>query len=95
MLAANDQENLVYSHQTNASSKPLNQGIRGAQSKTPGQRAPKTPFRTWRNDENNPTAFEAQVKALKTLGKGDENGTHSIRKEGKLNSTGIVTPMGR
>lgn len=95
MLAARDQESLVYSHQTNAASKPLKQGIRATQSKTPGQRAPKTPFRAWLNDENNPTAFGGQPKAIKALGKGDENGLQPIGKAGKLNSNAFITPMGK
>ncbi len=95
MLAARDQENLVYSHQINAASKPLNQGIRGLPSNTPGQRIPKTPFKTSVNDENNATAFGAQKTGLKTLGKGDENRLQPKNKDGKLDSNAFVTPMGR
>ncbi|GKZ83612.1 hypothetical protein AnigIFM56816_008707 [Aspergillus niger] len=58
MLAVRDQENLVHSHQTVAASKPLNQGVRHLQPKTPGARVPKTPFKVpLRNDENDPLAF--------------------------------------
>jgi hypothetical protein len=51
MLAARDQENLVHAHQSTAAGKPLNQGVRGLQPKTPGNNS-KTPFRPARNDEN-------------------------------------------
>lgn len=57
-----DQENLVYNHQAAAAAKPLNQ------TKTPGNKAPKTPFRANRNDENN--AFLRGKSAFKeTKGK--------------------------
>lgn len=95
MLAARDQENLVYSHQTNAASKPLNQGIRGLQSKTPGQRVPKTPFKTSVNDENKAPLSGTQKTGLKALGKGDENRVQPKKKDGKLDSNAFVTPMGR
>lgn len=52
MLAARDQENLVHGRQTAAASKPLNQGVRQLQPKTPGNKAPKTPFKIPLNDEN-------------------------------------------
>jgi hypothetical protein len=95
MLAARDQENLVYSHQTNAVGKPLNQGNRGLQSKTPGQRAPKTPFRASVNDENKAILFGTQKTSLKGLGKGDENHVRPMQKDGKLDSNAFITPMGR
>ncbi|RAL15637.1 uncharacterized protein BO97DRAFT_468513 [Aspergillus homomorphus CBS 101889] len=57
MLALRDQENLVHNHQTVAASKPLNQGVRHLQPKTPGARAPKTPFKVPLNNENDPLAF--------------------------------------
>jgi hypothetical protein len=95
MLAARDQENLVYSHQTNAASKPLNHGIQGLQPKTPGQRAPKTPFKPSFHDENNATNFGGQKTGLKALGRGDENRVQPKKKDGKLDSNSFVTPMGR
>lgn len=53
MLAARiDQENAVHAHQTAAAAKPLNQGVKGLAPKTPGNRAPKTPFKIALNDEN-------------------------------------------
>ena len=95
MLAARDQENLVHSHQTNAANKPLNQGIRGLQSKTPGQRAPKTPFKASVNDENKATILGTQNAGLMTLGKGDENDPQLKNKDGKLDNNAFVTPAGR
>jgi len=95
MLSARDQENLVYSHQTNAATKSLNQGNRGIQSKTPGLRAPKTPFKASVNDENKAILFGTQKTTLKALGKGDENRLQLQHKDGKVDSNAFVTPMGR
>jgi hypothetical protein len=50
MLAARDQENLVHAHQSAAAGKPLNQGVRALQPKTPGNNL-KTSFRPAKNDE--------------------------------------------
>lgn len=63
MFAARDQENLVHSHQTTAAGKPLNQGIRALQPKTPGPT--KTPFRRALNDENKPLTNKGQKTGLK------------------------------
>ncbi|PWY69558.1 hypothetical protein BO70DRAFT_432510 [Aspergillus heteromorphus CBS 117.55] len=71
MLALRDQENLVHTHQTVAASKPLNQGARHLQPKTPGARAPKTPFKVPLNDENDPLAFGK--KTVKAAGKQKES----------------------
>ncbi|KAI9924109.1 hypothetical protein MW887_007349 [Aspergillus wentii] len=71
MLAVRDQENLVHAHQTVAASKPLNQGVKQLQPKTPGARAPKTPFKVPLNDENDPLAFGK--KTVKGNGKRTEN----------------------
>jgi hypothetical protein len=95
MLTARDRENLVYSYQTNAASKSLNQGSRGLQSKTPGQRAPKTPFKVPVNDENKAILPGTQKTTLKALGKGDENCLQSQQKDGKVDSNAFFTPMGR
>lgn len=95
MLAARDQENLIYSQQTNAANKPLNQGIRGLQSKTPGQRAPKTPFKTSMNAENKATLLGTQDISLKGLGKENENYLQPKKQDGNLDSKAFVTPMGR
>ncbi|KAL4808464.1 hypothetical protein BDV18DRAFT_100230 [Aspergillus unguis] len=85
MLALRDQENLVHAHQTVAASKPLNQGTRQLQPKTPGNRAPKTPFKVPLKDENDPLAFGK--KTVKTLGKQNENAKPSAK-------DAFVTPMG-
>lgn len=66
-LAARDQENLVHGHLQAAAAKPLNQGIKGLPPKTPGAKAPKTPFKVALNDEN------AIEKAGKTGKKGAIN----------------------
>ncbi|KAL4935714.1 hypothetical protein BDV06DRAFT_206447 [Aspergillus oleicola] len=85
MLALRDQENLVHAHQTVAASKPLNQSTRQLQPKTPGNRAPKTPFKVPLKDENGPLAFGK--KTVKTGGKQNENARPSAK-------DAFVTPMG-
>lgn len=95
MLAARDQENLAYSHQTNAANKPLNQGFRGLQPKTPGRAPAKTPFKKLLNDENHPGRFEGPKTGLKSLAKGgDDHGLQDKRRDGKFNSYALVTPVG-
>lgn len=47
----------MHSHQVTAATKPLNHGVRALQPKTPGTRAPKTPFKVPLRDENEPVAF--------------------------------------
>ncbi|GFF73615.1 hypothetical protein IFM53868_01115 [Aspergillus udagawae] len=71
MLALRDQENLVHTHQTVAAAKPLNHGVKQLQPRTPGARAPKTPFKVPLNDENDPLAFGK--KTVKAAGKQKEN----------------------
>ncbi len=94
MLAARDQENLVHAHQTAAAGKPLNQTVRGLQPKTPGNRAPKTPFREALNDENKPLVFNGRKTALKGLGNINENLLQPGKKDGKLDKNTFVTPLG-
>ncbi|KAF5856313.1 hypothetical protein ETB97_007549 [Aspergillus alliaceus] len=77
MLALRDQENLVHAHQTVAASKPLNQSAKSLQPKTPGARAPKTPFKVPLNDENDPLAFGK--KTVKGLGKQNGNAKPSVK----------------
>ncbi|KAL3463153.1 hypothetical protein BJX64DRAFT_257693 [Aspergillus heterothallicus] len=77
MLALRDQENLAHVHQTVAASKPLNQGLKQLQPKTPGARAPKTPFKVPLKDENDPLAFGKQT--IKALGKQNENARLSVK----------------
>lgn len=71
MLAVRDQENLVHAHQTVAAGKPLNQGTKQLQPKTPGARAPKTPLKVPLNDENDPLMLGK--KTVKGTGKRNEN----------------------
>jgi hypothetical protein len=80
-----DQENFVHEQQTAAAAKPLNQGIRAFAAKTPGNKAPKTPFKVPLNDENN--QYNGGKSVLKTNGKGLNNTA------GK-NKNAFVTPAG-
>lgn len=86
MLALRDQENLVHAHQTTAAAKPLNQGTRQLQPKTPGTRAPKTPFKVPLNDENDPLAFGK--KTIKLNGNRNENAIKPAK-------DAFITPLGR
>ena len=94
MLAARDQENLVHGHQQAAASKPLNQGARQLQPKTPGNKAPKTPFNIPLNDENGPGAFGGGKTGLKGNGKGNENYTINGKQGGLGDKDAFKTPMG-
>ncbi|EXJ78965.1 hypothetical protein A1O3_08465 [Capronia epimyces CBS 606.96] len=78
MLAARDQENLVHARQTAAAGKPLNQGVRALQSKTPG--GLKTPFRAAPHDENRPLDLKGQKTAAQDV-------------PGKLDKNSFVTPF--
>lgn len=96
MLAAHDQENLVHARQTAAAGKPLNQGVRQQHPKTPGPRAPKTPFKVPLNDENNPSVFNGgKTGALRGIGKGNENGIQTGKAGGKLDKNTVATPLGK
>lgn len=90
MLAARDQENLVHGHQTVAASKPLNQGTRGLQPKTPGNKYPKTPLKIPLNDENAPAGFGGKSGK----GKGLENMMTGGKKVATFDKNAFVTPMG-
>ncbi|KAL9125518.1 MAG: hypothetical protein Q9217_005290 [Psora testacea] len=79
MLAARDQENLVFGHQAAAASKPLNQGTRQLPPKTPGNRVPKTPIKLPLNDENDNGGFGAAKTGVKANNAG---------------KNAFVTPMG-
>ena len=89
-LAANDQENAVRHLHAGAASKSLNAGLKGFNAKTPGNKAPKTPFKIPLNDENAVTKGGKSV--LQTQGKGAElfNGG----KGGKIDGNAFVTPAG-
>jgi hypothetical protein len=55
LLAANDQENRIRSFPGGAAGKSLNNGaLKPFGAKTPGNKAPKTPFKVPLNDENAP-----------------------------------------
>ncbi|KAI9840810.1 MAG: hypothetical protein M1837_001283 [Sclerophora amabilis] len=94
MLAARDKENLVHNHQTTAATKPLNQGNKQAPPKTPGNRAPKTPFKVSLNDENAATGFDAGKPVLKTNGKGLGNVGAGGKKAGPGDKNAFITPLG-
>ena len=95
MLAARDQENLVHGHQQAAASKPLNQGTRQLAPKTPGNKAPKTPFKLpLLNDENRPGTLGAGKSGFKDNGKGNENAVTGARKGGLGDKDAFKTPMG-
>lgn len=85
MLAHRDQENLVHSHQTAAASKPLNQGLRQLQPKTPGARIPKTPFKVPLKDENDPLTF----------GKKTIRGNTKQNENTKPAKDAFLTPLGK
>ena len=89
MFAARDQENLVHGHQQVAASKPMNQGARGLQPKTPGNKYPKTPLKIPLNDENAIGGFGKSVK-----GKGLEN-LATGGKKATFDKSAFVTPLGR
>lgn len=81
----NHNENAIYEQQTAAAAKPLNQGLKGLAPKTPGAKAPKTPFKISRNDEN------AAFGPGKTGGKGKQGD----EKTGKAERNAFVTPAGK
>jgi hypothetical protein len=85
----NNDENATYQQQTAAAAKPLNQGIKGLAPKTPGNKAPKTPFKVSLNDEN------AAFGPGKTGGKGNNGGPFGEGKTGKLDKNIFVTPAGK
>ena len=85
----------MHNHQQAAAGKPLNQGIKQLQPKTPGNRAPKTPFKVALNDENVTAGFPGQKAALKNISKGNENVLQTNKKDGKLEKNAFVTPSGK
>lgn len=82
-LAANDQENAVRHLHAGAAGKSLNAGLKGFNAKTPGNKAPKTPFKIPLNDEN----------AVGKAGKGNE--LFTTNKGGKIDQNAFVTPAGK
>lgn len=93
MLAARDQENLVHGHQTAAASKSLNQGTKGLQPKTPGNRYPKTPLKIPLQDENGPAGFGGK-SVLGVKDKGLENLIAGRKKGTIFDKNNFVTPLG-
>ena len=91
-LAARDQENAVHHLQAGAAGKSLHAGLGGLNAKTPGNKAPKTPFKVPLNDENAPN--KAGKSVLKTAGKPSENLFMTGKKGGKLDENAFVTPAG-
>lgn len=90
MFATRDQENLVHGHQQVAASKPLNQGTRSLQPKTPGNRFPKTPLKLPLNDENAPGGgLGGKGSVLGTKGKGLGG------KDSTIDKNAFITPMGK
>lgn len=85
-LAANDQENAIRHLQAGAAGKSLNAGLKGLNAKTPGHKAPKTPFKVPLNDEN---------AANQTIGKGKGNLLMTSKKGGKVDENAFVTPAGK
>ncbi|KAF2842874.1 hypothetical protein M501DRAFT_993643 [Patellaria atrata CBS 101060] len=92
MFSARDTENIINAQQQAAVSKPLNQTIRGFGSKTPGNKAPKTPFKVPLNDEN--AIFRPGKSVLRTNGKGNENVQMGGKKGGDFDKSAFVTPAG-
>lgn len=84
-LAANDQENAVRHLHAGTTGKALNSSLKGLNAKTPGNKAPKTPFKIPLNDEN---------AAGKTIGKGKGNVLMTGAKGGKLDENAFITPAG-
>jgi hypothetical protein len=92
-LAAHDQENAVRSLQLGPGGKPLATGSKSFNAKTPGNKAPKTPFKVPLNDENDFTRGGKSV--LQTKGKGSENLLMTSKKGGKLDANAFMTPAGK
>ncbi|MCJ1309972.1 hypothetical protein MMC25_003633 [Agyrium rufum] len=94
MFAARDQENLVHGHQLTAASKSLNQGTRQLQPKTPGNKAPKTPFKIPLNNENEIFGRNGLQTGGKANGKGNENLVLRNKRTDGADKTAFVTPLG-
>ena len=91
MLATRvDQENFVHDQQTAAAAKPLNHGLRGLPTRTPGNKAPKTPFKVPLNDEN------AQIHGGKSVLKTNVKGLDKTGGKARpvFDKTAFITPAG-
>ncbi|KAI9890445.1 MAG: hypothetical protein M1814_003929 [Vezdaea aestivalis] len=94
MWATRDQENLVHNQQTIAAAKPLNQGAKLFNPKTPGNKGSKTPFKPPLNDENSTVNFGDGRAKLGTNGKGIANQSSKTLKDKSLDKSAFVTPSG-
>lgn len=86
MFARVNQENAIHERQTATAAK--NEGLKGLAPKTPGNKAPKTPFNISRNDEN------LTFNPGKTGGKGKDGGPIDGGKGGKVEANAFLTPAG-
>jgi hypothetical protein len=91
-LAAHDQENAVRHLHAGPAGKALNGGAKSFNAKTPGNKAPKTPFKVPLNDEN--AVNPAGKSLLQTKGKPSENLLFTTKKSGKIDENAFVTPAG-
>lgn len=91
-LAAHDQENVVRARQTGPAGKPLSAALKSFGSKTPANKAPKTPFKVPLNDEN--AVAKAGKSVLQTKAKASENLLMTTKKSGKLDENAFITPAG-
>ncbi|KAI1075231.1 hypothetical protein F5B20DRAFT_560499 [Whalleya microplaca] len=98
MLAARDQENLVFNRQNSAALKQQQGSTnRQLQPKTPGARYPKTPIKIPLNDENGAHAVGGAKSVMGGRSKGTENAmtTRGKGTKGKgPDKSNYVTPMG-
>ena len=94
MLAARDQENLVYGRQVAGASKPLNQGVTALPPKTPAAKPFKTPYKIPLNDENGAFALGGGKGVVELNGKGNENLKTAGKVGGVLDKNAFVTPLG-
>lgn len=95
MLALRDQENLVHGHQAAAASKSLNQGLKQLPPKTPGNKAPKTPFKIPLNDENGLATLGGDKNGFRANGRGNENFLTGGKKKGLADRNAFITPLGK
>ncbi|KAI0167072.1 hypothetical protein GGR52DRAFT_575037 [Hypoxylon sp. FL1284] len=93
MLAARDQENLAFSHQTGAALKQQQGQVkRQLQPRTPGARFANTPLKIPLNDENAAHAAGGAKSILGGRAKGNENALTSKGKS--VNKSNLTTPSG-
>lgn len=83
---------MVHAHQAAGAAKPLNQGLRQAPPKTPGNKVPKTPFKLPLNDENGNGGAGPFKGGLRTIGKGNENAVTG-KKGGLGVQNAFITPV--